>query len=278
MINKLTFETYLESWDQSYLNVLNALPNAVNPIVSLAFSSFYFSSGNQFGGMTLTAEQIKQLISIIHQKNGVAVISYGGATGPYYPTSSNYWPDAVKMAQSIVDSANQYGFDGIDLDIEGDVWTANFAIVLVNLFKEIRKNAPTLRLTCTIPAQGWSTPYVQIAQGVVDVVDSINFMEYDLWVDSGKTYPQQIDWDIEYYQNNWNIPANKIAVGLMPGVDDMKRTLKLADISSIVENACNRGNIGVFTWDANRDFKGLDGNVSYAYTNAIMSKIASINA
>lgn len=276
-MKKFTFETYLESWDTAhYMQVASDLPNIVNPIVSLAFASFNFSSNGNLGGMPLTQSQITQLIDFIHQgKNGIAIISYGGATSPYYVTNSNKWPNTDEMAKCMVDSMKKYGFDGIDLDIEGDVGVSNYANNVISIVKKIRQLAPTIRLTVTIPAQGWNTPYEQIAKGVVDAVDCINFMEYDLWVDSSNTYQTQVDWDINYYQDNWGIPAEKIAVGIMPGLDDTKKNLSLADAKTITINAKSRSNAGVFVWDAQRDHAGQGGNISNAYTKNIMQVISA---
>jgi hypothetical protein len=98
-------------------------------------------------------------------------------------------------------------------------------------------------------------------------------MEYDIWIQSGSTYDEQISWDINYYMNTWSVSPSKIILGLMPGTDDMGRVLTLQQALNLTSFAKTNGLQGVMTWDANIDSTGPDGNAPYAYSLGIQSTL-----
>jgi hypothetical protein len=102
-------------------------------------------------------------------------------------------------------------------------------------------------------------------------------------VPQGGSYPQQIAQDILTYgpgplSTNWNVPFNKIMLGLMPGADDIGQVLALTDVigtgepnTGLINTVVLRNGLyGVGTWDLNRDYAGVGGQSSLAYSNAIV--------
>lgn len=264
----MNFQTYLESWDVNYLNVLANQPITSNTIITLAFGSFNFDSTEVIGGITLTKEQIQSIITQVKSKGGKTVISFGGKT--YKLSASNLWPNTTAVAQAIANIVQTYGFDGCDLDIEEQQSDKSFANKVLAVIQGIRSTLPKTMMTLTIPGQGWNTYWQPLAIGAYTYVDAINFMEYDLWV--GSDYVTQIKSDItDYYINAWGIPSGKIVMGLMPGTDDQSRPMTLDMTNTLVAFAKSQNLAGVMIWDMNRDFQGLGGNPSFAYTNAIIN-------
>ncbi len=96
-------------------------------------------------------------------------------------------------------------------------------------------------------------------------------MEYDLWIQSGTTYEEQIQWDINYYVNTWKVSPSKMILGLMPGNDDMSRDLTLQNALNLTSFAKENNLLGLMIWDANIDSTGPDGNAPYAYSLGIQS-------
>jgi hypothetical protein len=106
----------------------------------------------------------------------------------------------------------------------------------------------------------------------IESIDAWQPMEYDLWIGQ-ETYAKQIEWDIEYYQKTWSIPATKIILGLMGGQNDMNQVLSLQDAINLTTFAKQQGLKGVTMWDANIDGKGCAGNVPFAYSTGIQAAL-----
>ena len=100
-----------------------------------------------------------------------------------------------------------YNLDGVDFDIEdtqpADCTAQQFASDLISFLQQVRSGLGAGKtLSITIPAQGWGTYWYYLATGVAAIaglVDYINFMEYDIWVNPSITYAQQIQADISTY-------------------------------------------------------------------------------
>ena len=93
-------------------------------------------------------------------------------------------------------------------------------------------------------------------------------MEYDIWVAPGKSLPDQIEDDVNYYVKNWGVDPSKIHIGLMPGKDDQGHNLSVADAQKVAQYVMSAGLGGVMTWDLDRDYKGSSDKKS-DYFNAI---------
>ncbi len=98
-------------------------------------------------------------------------------------------------------------------------------------------------------------------------------MEYDLWIQSGLTYAEQIKWDLNYYLDTWNVSPSKMILGLMPGVDDLGHNLTLQDAIALTTSAKEVEIQGIMTWDADIDSVGVDGNSPYAYSLGIENEL-----
>jgi hypothetical protein len=95
-------------------------------------------------------------------------------------------------------------------------------------------------------------------------------------MDPNLDYSKQIQYDIDFYINTWNVIPNKIILGLMPGKDDGGKNLTLQSALEITMFAQSKGLQGVMTWDANFDAGGIDGNAKYAYSLGIETTLNPI--
>lgn len=293
---KPSYETYIETWDSTTMAAIEALANKTTPpslegvSINLAFASFGKNPPNaEISFANLSQSQLKELLDKVHQYGGEVKISFGGAAhidpAGYQMWLSDYLKDrndVSTLASSITSFLQNYGFDGIDFDIEDRGVAADFPDLAAALIKEIRQKLPNTDLTLTVPGQPWGQYWVELIQKSVADVDHVNFMEYDIWIDTTgqgtggpKTYSTQIQWDINYYISNLGIPPHKIELGLMPGFDDIGNKLTVSDAVALAKWAQSIGLAGVMTWDLNRDYAGLEGAGSEAYSAGIMEALTA---
>jgi hypothetical protein len=296
------YESYLESWDSGWQTVMQGMPPTPSTsttsydgvILDIAFASYTFPglNGIQFNSVSSDTQTV---INYVHAQNGLAKISYGGASyaGPnYFISQTSGWPNNIpSLVSGVTDVVTSYGFDGVDFDIEdslpGGTTAQDFANSLFSFLTQIRAALPNKIISLTIPGQGWGTYWEYLAKQVAgaNTVDCINFMEYDIWV-GAPSYAEQIEADLTTYlaptttspapnySPGWGIPPKLIQIGLMPGNDDTSQFLSVADAQTLTITAIDLGLYGIMTWDLNRDggtdpVPSLEGASPYAYTNAI---------
>ncbi|MEM7175114.1 MAG: glycoside hydrolase family 18 protein [Chlamydiota bacterium] len=306
------YETYLESWDPKWQIALEGMPpvaaNSSNSyegvVLDIAFAEYKFPglNGVQFSDMP---NDVQTVVSYVQDRGGKVKISYGGASsalGTYYISATVGWPSNIAtLANNIKAVVNDHNFDGVDFDIEdpqpSQYSAATFAQQLFNFLTAVRAQLPNKIITATIPGQAWGTYWELLAQQLANdpnhpkAVDSINFMEYDLWIGSS-TLEEQVLADLQTYTGatntipgsngtpGWGIPANRIQLGLMPGNDDRSQFLSVSNAGFLTSHAVSLGLVGVMTWDLNRDsgtnpIPSLEGAAPYAYSEAIRSALPS---
>ena len=274
----MSYTTYITSWGRNPIDLTNelisknVLKNGVRLV--LAFGSFNFNGTDYIPGLNnMTMDDVKNLVKLVHDNNGKISLSIGGATYPF--AGSDLYSQPGFLASNINAVLNMCGFDGVDFDIEDSYSAvpADFANNAASLINTLKSLNPDLYITLTTAAQAWAAGAYQ--QNLINLtIGNLNAwqpMEYDLWIQSGSNYFQQIKYDIDFYQNNWYIPANKMILGLMPGRDDLGNNLSLKDALNITTYCKNNGFQGMMTWDIDIDSEGADGNAPYAYSLGIES-------
>lgn len=280
--NKMEFEGYIESWKQDSWNALQHLAIQSNTVVDIAFGNFTFTVDNAgditaIGGLEMPLQEFNNFIAFVHGKGGKVKLSLGGATYPLcqYLRSAQ---DAPRLAQLIAKAITQFHLDGIDLDIEDSAnsphYYPEFPQNAVLMIQDLRQYAPANSLiTLTVPGGAWFEPWQTIIPGAKGSVSFITFMEYNIWIEHGKTFVEQIMWDIGHYQTLWGLTPQQIQLGLMPGPDDLGQNLTLTDAGQLAEWAKDKGLSGVMIWSFNRDYEGQDGQPPGAYGIAIQGII-----
>jgi chitinase len=242
--------------------------------VILAFASFNFDSADYIPGFgNISMDKVQQIVQLVHSVGAKVSLSVGGATYPF--ANSDLYSRPGDLASNINEVLIKCGFDGVDFDIEDSysVVPPDFATQAASLINTLKSLNSELYITLTTAAQAWAAGSYQqtLLNLTIGNLSAWQPMEYDLWVESGSTYFNQVEFDINYYLDNWKVDPTKIVLGMMPGPDDIPRVLSLEDALNLTTFAMEKGLLGVMTWDADIDSTGPDGNAPYAYSLGIQS-------
>jgi len=274
-----SYTTYVTTWGNNPFDQIKDMANKQvlqsNTRIVLAFASFNFESTNYIPGISggITIDDIQQITNFVHSAGAKISLSIGGATYPF--TGSSLYNKPGDLANNINQVLNICGFDGVDFDIEDYYLNVssdftNQAASLINTLKNLNSE---LYITLTTAGQAWNQGCYQ--QNLLNLtIGNINAwqpMEYDLWIQSGSTYYDQIVWDLNFYLKTWGVSSDKIILGLMPGLDDMNHLLTLQDALNFTTVVKNNNLQGIMTWDADIDSTGPDGNAPYSYSLGIQS-------
>jgi chitinase len=275
-----TYTTYVTTWGTDPLTqIQDMITKSVlesGSRIILAFASFNFDSTDYIPGFgNISIDEVQQITNLAHEHGLNISLSVGGATYPF--TGSDLYSRPGDLASNINQILMKCGFDGVDFDIEDSSSNvpSDFANQAGSLINTLRSLNSGLYISLTTPAQAWAQGCYQ--QNLINLtIGNLSCwqpMEYDLWIESGSTYFDQIIWDVNFYLNTWQVAPNKIVLGLMPALDDLGHNLSLSDAMNLSTFAVSKGLQGVMTWDANIDATGPDGNTPYAYSLGIQSKL-----
>jgi len=275
----MSYTTYVTTWESNPQDLIQDMINKSvlqsNTRIVLAFASFNFPSDNSYipGLNSLSMEEVQQITNLVHAHGAKISLSIGGATYPFNGSDSYSKPG--DLASNINQVLIKCGFDGVDFDIEDSysVVPSDFAMQAASLINTLRSLNSGLYITLTTPAQAWAKGCYQqnLLNLTIGSITAWQPMEYDLWIQSGFTYYDQILYDLNYYMNTWGVSPDKIILGLMPGDDDSKNELTLESALNLTTYSVENKLQGVMTWDADFDSEGLDGNAPYAYSLGIES-------
>jgi len=281
------YEAYLESWDPDWSTVYQGLPGVngstsyAGVVLDIAFAGY--NSGAANAGLDFPISNISGIVTVVHNAGGKVKLSFGGANNGaanYFISSTAGWPSNINsLATYVAGVINNNNLDGVDFDIEDPLPSGTtaqaFATNLIQFLQAVRQLLGSSKLiSITIPGQGWNTYWYYLATGVVALgannpVNCINFMEYDIWVNSSLTFAEQIEADLLTYTSSpttspapnwsagWGIPNDLIQLGLMPGCDDTQQFLSVAAAGSLASYVNSEKFYGVMIWDLDRD-SGLD--------------------
>ena len=283
-MKSFSYTTYVTTWGTNPFDQIKDMANKnvlqSNTRVVLAFASFNFETTTYIPGINggLTITDIQQITNFVHSAGSKISLSVGGATYPF--AGSSLYNTPGQLAYNINELLLSCGFDGVDFDIE-DFYSnvpSDFVNQAASLINSLRSLNPSLYITLTTSAQAWTSGCYQqnLLNLTIGSIDAWQPMEYDLWIEPGSSYFEQIQWDLNYYFKTWGVSPNKIILGLMPGLDDMGHNLSLQDALNLTTFAMDNDLKGVMTWDADIDSSGPDGNAPYAYSLGIMSVLNKV--
>lgn len=329
------YETYVESWDPNYVSAYQGLVTSSyssyksyeGVSLNICFAAYLFTTnfspsglnGTQFnysnGSYGDQDPSIRAIRDFVHSHQGKAKISFGGNSyatpfAPnYFISQTEAWgntnsPDYTTLVSGVQHVINTLSLDGVDFDIEDPLPSQSsatqFASQLTTFLQGVREALPNVEITLTIPAQAWGQYWQYLAQNVaaLGIVDAINFMEYDIWInnDLSTGYVGQIEADIITYTSptaespapnwapGWGIHPNLIQVGVMPGNDDSAQDFTPAAANTIAQFALDYGLYGVLMWDIDRDSNynqtpepWIGSDPAYQYSNIIRGVLLSVD-
>jgi chitinase len=275
-----TFSVYVTYWENDlHSQITDMIDKEVikeGVRVILAFASFNFISTQYIPGFgNVTMDDVKNVINMVHSVDAHISLSIGGATYPLY--NSDLYTEPELLAENIGGLLENAGFDGVDFDIEDsyNVVPANFSTTAATIITTLRELQPDLNITLTTPAQAWGDGMYQstLLNLTMDAISAWQPMEYDLWISPDSDYTTQIASDINYYMTQWNVPADKIILGLMCGPDDEDHVLTLKNALDMTTFAQIEELQGVMMWEAAIDARGCVGNAPYAYSLGIQAEL-----
>ncbi len=170
--------------------------------------------------------EIARTVKAVHAKPGRKIlISVGGGNYNIMPTVCETPEKADQAAAKIVEFALQNGYDGVDLDWEGDMNKVN-AERFKNLADAIRKRldaaGPGKLFTITVGAE-WFVRHLD--KEMLNRADRINLMAYDFnWSQARYHAPLRAPADppgaistervLKFFADEKDLPKDKICIGL----------------------------------------------------------------
>lgn len=255
---------------------LSDIPSAYN-LVAIAFAD---NHPNLAGGITFnlqtdelggyTEAEFKSDIAAIQAEGRKVIISVGGELGNVIVNSSTA---AKNFADTTYDLMQEYGFDGVDIDLEHGINAQYMAEALRALSAKVGPQLIIAMAPQTIDYQYVTAPYYQLTEKIADILTIVNMQYYNsgsmMGCDS-QVYSQgtpdflaalaciQLEMDLRPDQVGLGVPAVPRAAG--GGYQPMSGVVKALDC---LENGTSCGKFtpetpygpigGVMTWSVNWD-------------------------
>jgi len=157
---------------------------------------------------------LPKLIATAHQKNIRVYMSIGGGNGPAYLKDLIAGSKRTQLINTIVSFALANHFDGVDVDLENDLITDQYAGFVAELSAALK----TKHLLMTAALASWNADLIK--DETLRLYDFINIMSYD------KTGPWNLNKpgphsplsmaqdDFAYFNTKRSIPASRLLIGL----------------------------------------------------------------
>lgn len=165
-------------------------------------------------GILMPNADLPKLIATAHQKNIRVYMSIGGGNGPAYLKDLIAGSKRTPLISTIVNFAISNHFDGVDVDLENDLITDQYAGFVAELSAALK----TKHLLMTAALASWNGDLIK--DETLRLYDFINIMSYD------KTGPWNLNKpgphsplsmaqdDFAYFNTKRSIPASRLLIGL----------------------------------------------------------------
>ncbi|NDZ79195.1 chitinase [Streptomyces sp. SID10853] len=217
-----------------------------------------------------TADQFKADIKAKQAAGKSVVISIGGQNGTVSVSDS---ASADNFANSVYSLMQEYGFDGVDIDLENGVNSTYMSQALKSLSAKAGSGLVITMAPQTIDMQSTSAEYFKTALAIKDILTVVNMQYYNsgsmLGCD-GKVYSQgtvdfltalaciQLEGGLDPSQVGLGVPASSSAAGsgyVAPSVvnDALDCLTKGSNCGSFKPSKTYPGLRGAMTWSTNWD-------------------------
>lgn len=221
-------------------------PNQHSGVLNISFGNF--DSEGRFLPPDVSRSVMEEIVKDAQARGISLKISLGGAAGavilPDPSINRAYYENA---GSSLAAFMQQYGFSGVDLDIENFNTTAS-QVALIESFRDHLGSAAQITYTVegTLPL---SMNYQQVIQACKGILTAVNLMAYDtFW--SGYDFKE----DIATLQS-WGLENSQIILGVFPEAGGKEGGNTLEQIREMAKFAKTEG-LQVSFWDINNDFYG----------------------
>jgi len=157
----------------SYNLVAVAFGTATSTAGQVAFS-LDPTLASDLGGYT--QQQFINDIATMHSRGQKVILSVGGANGT---VSVDDAASASAFASSVYSLIRQYGFDGVDIDLENGVNPTYMASALEQLEGDVGSSLIITLAPQTVDTQSTGNDYFQLALGIKSILTMINTQYYN---------------------------------------------------------------------------------------------------
>jgi chitinase len=291
----------LEGYWQDFVNgaqplTLADVPTAYN-LVAVAFGNadstpgqvtFSLDSGlsSALGGYT--QQQFINDIATLHARGQKVILSVGGADGTI---SVNDATSAANFASSVYSIIQQYGFDGVDIDLENGVNPTYMASALQQLHSDVGNSLIITLAPQTVDTQSTGGDYFQLALNIKSILTMINTQYYNSGSMNGcdgNVYSEgtenfitaltciELQGGLSASQVGVGLPASTSAAGsgyVSPSVvnDSLDCLAARHNCGSFVPSASYPGIRGAMTWSIN-----WDASNGYNFANTVAPALANL--
>ena len=269
----------------SYNLVAVAFGNAGSAPGQVTFS---LDSGlsSALGGYT--DSQFTSDIQTLHARGQKVILSVGGQNGTVSVTDS---ASAGEFASSVDSIINQYGFDGVDIDLENGVNPAYMAQALEQLQSDVGSSLIITLAPQTIDTQSTASDYLALALNIKPILTMINTQYYNSGTMNGcdgNVYAEgsvdfitalactELQSGLSAAQVGIGLPASSSAAGsgyVDPSVANnaLDCLTSQANCGSFTPSTSYPDLRGVMTWSIN-----WDASNGYNFANTVAPHLASL--
>ena len=210
-------------------------------------------------GEGLSSVNVPQWVANVHTHHRLALITIGGIDDQHWEIACN---DTYRSAfvSNLVNYMKSNGFDGIDLDIEDDAWSAEgppssamttcveAITTAVHATTTAAGARPLISEDVTTPWMGsWVAPFQSD-------IDQFNLMTYgDTCANQCASFASDIQQTVSQ-----GVPKAKMVLG----IDDIDSYPPSGDCGNIAKYASQQGFAGVMVWDIHQDAVHNNGSFS----------------
>ena len=180
---------------------------------ALTHLNLAFINPDSAGNFAL-ADDLPQIVQLAHNNHVKVLMSFGGGDTPPYLTSFLTDNKRPGFIQKLVGIAVKYGFDGIDVDLEGEAVNANYSKFVTELAAQLAARHKLI----TAAVATWFAK--SVTDSALAKFDFINIMSYDKtgpWEPSrpGQHAPYNMAVeDIDYWAVTRGVARDKLNLGL----------------------------------------------------------------
>lgn len=184
------------------------------PFKRVTHVNLFFMNPDTMGNFTQDFSALKPFISKAHKKNVKVLFSIaGGGPHPYYHKLLDDSNRSLFIS-NLIGQMEKYGFDGIDVDIEGSDIDQNYETFVEELGREVKNRQKLMTAAIAVYYKD------QISDAAIACFDFVNVMVYDRtgpWnpemPGQHSSYNDAVD-DLGYFAGERGIPADKMVLGV----------------------------------------------------------------